>query len=52
MMAAGTDLGRLFAEVSNTQELALYVTVGKVCMLGSGYAVPLTAVVLVAEYSG
>jgi H+/Cl- antiporter ClcA len=32
--------------------LALYVTVGAASMLGAGYAVPLTGVVFVAEYTG
>lgn len=52
LMAAGAVLGRLFAEASNTQDLALYVTVGAACMLGAGYAVPLTGAVFVAEYTG
>ena len=52
LMAAGAVLGRLFAEASNTQELALYVVVGAACMLGAGYAVPLTGIVFVAEYTG
>lgn len=52
LMAAGAVIGRLFAEGRNDQELALYVTVGAASMLGAGYAVPLTGVVFVAEYTG
>lgn len=52
LMAAGAVLGRLFADAASTEELALYVVVGAACMLGAGYAVPLTGVVFVAEYTG
>jgi H+/Cl- antiporter ClcA len=51
-MAAGAIVGRLFADAANTDDLALYVTVGAASMLGAGYAVPLTGVVFVAEYTG
>ena len=51
-MAAGAMVGRLFADAVNAEELALYVTVGAAGMLGAGYAVPLTGVVFVAEYTG
>jgi CIC family chloride channel protein len=52
LMAAGAVVGRLFADARNDEELALYVTVGAASMLGAGYAVPLTGVVFVAEYTG
>ena len=52
LMAAGAVLGRLFADAASADDLALYVTVGAAAMLGAGYAVPLTAVVFVAEYTG
>lgn len=52
LMAAGAVVGRLFADARNDQEVALYVTVGAASMLGAGYAVPLTGVVFVAEYTG
>lgn len=52
LMAAGAVVGRLFADAVNAEELALYVTVGAASMLGAGYAVPLTAAVFAAEYSG
>lgn len=52
LMAAGAVVGRLFADALNAEELALYVTVGAAGMLGAGYAVPLTGVVFVAEYTG
>ena len=52
LMAAGAVLGRLFADAGSSEELSLYVTVGAAAMLGAGYAVPLTAVVFVAEYTG
>ena len=52
LMAAGAVIGRLFADAANSGDLALYVTVGAASMLGAGYAVPLTAVVFVAEYTG
>jgi len=52
LMAAGAVLGRLFADARSSEELSLYVTVGAAAMLGAGYAVPLTAVVFVAEYTG
>ena len=32
--------------------LTLFVLVGAACMLGAGYATPLTGVVFVAEYTG
>jgi CIC family chloride channel protein len=52
LMAAGAVVGRLFSEATNTEELALYVIVGAAAMLGAGYAVPLTAVIFIAEYTG
>ena len=52
LMAAGGIVGRLFADATSSEDLALYVTVGGAAMLGAGYAVPLTAVVFVAEYTG
>jgi CIC family chloride channel protein len=52
LMAAGAVVGRLFADAVHVEELALYVTVGAAGMLGAGYAVPLTGVVFVAEYTG
>ncbi len=52
LMAAGAVVGRLFADATSEGDLALYVTVGAAAMLGAGYAVPLTAVVFVAEYTG
>lgn len=45
-------VGRLFADASSTGDVALYVVVGAATMLGAGYAVPLTGVVFVAEYTG
>jgi CIC family chloride channel protein len=51
-MAAGAVVGRLFADASSTDDVALYVVVGAATMLGAGYAVPLTGVVFVAEYTG
>jgi len=52
LMAIGAVLGRLFADASPDDEMALYVIVGASSMLGAGYAVPLTAVVFIAEYTG
>jgi H+/Cl- antiporter ClcA len=52
LMAAGAVIGRLFADAASFDELALFVVVGAACMLGAGYAVPLTGVVFVAEYTG
>ncbi|MGI9603299.1 MAG: chloride channel protein [Acidimicrobiales bacterium] len=52
LMAAGAVIGRLFADAVRVDDLALFVTVGAAAMLGAGYAVPLTAVVFVAEYTG
>ena len=52
LMAAGAVVGRLFADASSTDDVALYVVVGAATMLGAGYAVPLTGVVFVAEYTG
>ena len=52
LMASGAVIGRLFADALSSEELALYVVVGAACMLGAGYAVPLTGVVFVAEYTG
>jgi len=52
LMAAGAVVGRLFADASSTDNVAFYVIVGAATMLGAGYAVPLTGVVFVAEYTG
>lgn len=53
LMAVGAVLGRLFADVAPADDdVELYVIVGAAAMLGAGYAVPLTAVVFVAEYTG
>jgi CIC family chloride channel protein len=52
LMAAGAVVGRLFADAVSAEELVLYVLVGAATMLGAGYAVPLTGVVFVAEYTG
>jgi CIC family chloride channel protein len=52
LMAAGAVIGRLFADAGNVEDAALYVVVGAAAMLGAGYAVPLTAVVFVAEFTG
>ncbi|MDH3680705.1 MAG: chloride channel protein [Acidimicrobiia bacterium] len=52
LMAAGAVIGRLFADALGAEDVALYVIVGASTMLGAGYAVPLTAVVFVAEYTG
>jgi len=52
LMAAGAVVGRLFADAAPGDEVVLYVIVGAASMLGAGYAVPLTAVVFVAEYTG
>jgi CIC family chloride channel protein len=52
LMAAGAVIGRLFADAGNVADAALYVVVGAAAMLGAGYAVPLTAVVFVAEFTG
>lgn len=52
LMAAGAVVGRLFADAASSEELALFVVVGAACMLGAGYAVPLTGVVFMAEYTG
>ena len=52
LMAAGAVIGRIFPDALDPQETALYVTVGAACMLGGGYAAPLTGVVFVAEYTG
>lgn len=52
LMAAGAVVGRLFAEATSPEDVTLYVTVGAASMLGAGYAVPLTGVVFVAEYTG
>ncbi|MDH4170798.1 MAG: chloride channel protein [Acidimicrobiia bacterium] len=51
-MATGAVIGRLFADAVRLDDLALFVIVGAAAMLGAGYAVPLTAVVFVAEYTG
>jgi CIC family chloride channel protein len=52
LMAVGAVVGRLFADASSTDDVALFVVVGAATMLGAGYAVPLTGVVFVAEYTG
>lgn len=52
LMGAGAVIGRLFADALRAEEVTLYVIVGASTMLGAGYAVPLTAVVFVAEYTG
>lgn len=52
LMASGAVIGRLFADAASSDDLALFVVVGAACMLGAGYAVPLTGVVFVAEYTG
>lgn len=52
LMAAGALIGRIFANASSQDDVALFVVVGAACMLGGGYAVPLTGVVFVAEYTG
>ena len=52
LMAIGAVVGRLFADATSTAEVALFVLVGAACMLGAGYAAPLTGVVFVAEYTG
>lgn len=52
LMSMGAVIGRLFADAVSSEELALFVIVGAACMLGAGYAVPLTAVVFAAEYTG
>ncbi|MDH3752727.1 MAG: chloride channel protein [Acidimicrobiia bacterium] len=52
LMALGAVIGRLFADALNAEALVLDVTVGAATMLGVGYAVPLTGVVFVAEYTG
>lgn len=52
LMAIGAVIGRLFADAVSADERALFVTVGAATMLGAGYAVPLTGVVFVAEYTG
>lgn len=52
LMATGAVVGRLFADAASSEELALFVVVGAACMLGAGYAVPLTGVVFMAEYTG
>ena len=46
LMAAGAVIGRIFADAVDPEETALYVTVGAACMLGGGYAAPLTGVVV------
>lgn len=52
LMAIGAVIGRLFADAASVEELTLFVLVGAACMLGAGYATPLTGVVFVAEYTG
>ena len=52
LMAAGAVVGRMFSDAVNVEDLSLYVIVGAAGMLGAGYAVPLTGVVFVAEYTG
>lgn len=52
LIAAGAIVGRIFADVGNTEELTLYVLVGGATMLGAGYAAPLTGVVIIAELTG
>jgi CIC family chloride channel protein len=52
LMAIGALIGRLFADAANVEELTLFVLVGAACMLGAGYAAPLTGVVFIAEYTG
>jgi len=52
LMASGAVVGRLFADAASSEELALFVVVGAACMLGGGYAIPLTAAVFIAEYTG
>jgi len=53
LMAAGAVVGRMFADAApGDDDTSLYVIVGAAAMLGAGYAVPLTAVVFVAEYTG
>lgn len=53
LMAAGAVVGRMFSDAApGDDDVTLYVIVGAASMLGAGYAVPLTAVVFVAEYTG
>ncbi|MFW2332367.1 chloride channel protein, partial [Ilumatobacter sp.] len=53
LMAAGAVVGRMFSDAApGDDDVTLYVIVGAASMLGAGYAVPLTAVVFIAEYTG
>jgi CIC family chloride channel protein len=52
LIATGAIIGRMFADVGNTEELTLFVLVGGATMLGAGYAAPLTGVVIIAELTG
>lgn len=52
LIATGAIVGRLFADVGNSEELTLFVMVGGATMLGAGYAAPLTGVIIIAELTG
>jgi CIC family chloride channel protein len=52
LIATGAIVGRIFADVGNTEELTLFVMVGGATMLGAGYAAPLTGVIIIAELTG
>ncbi len=52
LIATGAIVGRIFADVGNSEELTLFVMVGGATMLGAGYAAPLTGVIIIAELTG
>lgn len=52
LIATGAIVGRIFADVGNTEDLTLFVIVGAATMLGAGYAAPLTGVIIMAELTG
>lgn len=52
LIATGAIVGRLFADVGNSEDLTLFVMVGAAAMLGAGYAAPLTGVIIIAELTG
>lgn len=52
LIATGAIVGRIFADVGNSEELTMFVMVGGATMLGAGYAAPLTGVIIIAELTG
>ena len=52
LVVAGALTGAMVSQVFGTSDLELFVVVGMAAFLGSGYRVPLAAVMFVAETTG